>query len=48
MPKTTLAGHPLHPQLVGFPIGLLPFGLVMDAMYAVTNDEAYARPPITR
>jgi uncharacterized membrane protein len=43
MPKTTLAGHPLHPQLVGFPIGLLPFGLVMDAMYAVTDDEAYAR-----
>jgi uncharacterized membrane protein len=30
MPKLTLAGHPLHPQLILFPAGLLPFSFVLD------------------
>ncbi len=42
MPQTTLAGHPLHPQLVGFPLGLLPFSCVMDLMYLATRKQAYA------
>jgi uncharacterized membrane protein len=48
MPKTTFAGHPLHPQLVGLPIGLLPFSFVMDTAYAVTREKTYAKLPITR
>jgi len=43
MPRVTVAGHPLHPQLVGFPIGLIPFSFVMDCMYAATGDKNYAR-----
>ncbi len=42
MPQTTLAGHPLHPQLVEFPLGLLPFSLVMDVMHVVTGKKSYA------
>ncbi len=43
MPKTTLAGHPLHPQLVEFPLGLLPFSCLMDVMHYVTGNESYAK-----
>ena len=42
MPKSTLAGHPLHPRLIGAPTALLPFSLVMDVAYAVTGNETYA------
>ena len=42
MAKTTLAGHPLHPQLISAPSALLPFSLVMDLMYDMTGDESYA------
>jgi uncharacterized membrane protein len=43
MPRVTVAGHPLHPQLVGFPIGLIPFSFAMDCMYAATGDKNYAK-----
>jgi uncharacterized membrane protein len=42
MPKSTFAGHPLHPQLVAAPMGLLPFACVMDVLHAVTEEEEYA------
>jgi uncharacterized membrane protein len=42
MKQWTLAGHPIHPQIVAFPIGLLPFSTVMDAMYLTTGRECYA------
>src|SRR5947209_7938598 len=42
MPMTTFAGHPLHPQLVEFPLGLLPFSFAMDVMHLVTGDASYA------
>ena len=42
MPKSTLAGHPLHPQLIGAPTALLPFSLIMDVAHAVTGNETYA------
>jgi uncharacterized membrane protein len=42
MPKSTFAGHPLHPQLISLPLGLLPFACVMDLMYARTEKEEYA------
>lgn len=43
MAKTTFAGHPLHPQLITAPAGLLPFSFVMDLVYDITGDEAYAQ-----
>jgi uncharacterized membrane protein len=42
MPLTTFAGHPLHPQLVEFPLGLLPFSFAMDLMHLTTRDPSYA------
>jgi uncharacterized membrane protein len=42
MPLTTLAGHPLHPQLVAFPIGLLSYSCVMDVMHSLTGRPEYA------
>ena len=40
--KTTLAGHPLHPQLIVAPAGLLPFSFIMDLMHALTGKRTYA------
>lgn len=42
MPKSTLGGHPLHPQLITAPAALLPFSLIMDVMHLRTGDETYA------
>jgi uncharacterized membrane protein len=42
MPQITLAGHPLHPQLIVMPAGLLPFSLLLDALHAKTRDQSYA------
>lgn len=42
MPKSTFAGHPLHPMMIVVPAGLIPFGFVLDAMYRRTGDESYA------
>ncbi len=42
MALTTLAGHPLHPQLVGFPIGLFSYSFVLDLLHAATGRKAYA------
>jgi uncharacterized membrane protein len=43
MPKSTLAGHPLHPMLVVAPAALLPFAAVLDAMHRVTDNDDYAK-----
>jgi uncharacterized membrane protein len=42
MPFTTLAGHPLHPQLVGLPLGMFPFSFAMDLMHLATGKQSYA------
>lgn len=42
MKQLTLAGHPVHPQVVAAPIALLPFSTVMDVMYLTTGKECYA------
>lgn len=42
MPQATFAGHPLHPQLIVMPAGLLPFSLVLDALHVGTGDHSYA------
>lgn len=41
MPQATLAGHPLHPQLIVMPAALIPFSLVMDYQYRMTCKESY-------
>ncbi len=42
MPHTTFAGHPLHPQLVAFPLGLLPFSFAMDVLHHISGEDSYA------
>ncbi len=42
MPQATFAGHPLHPQLIVMPAGLLPFSLVLDGLHIGTGDHSYA------
>jgi len=41
MPEMTFAGHPLHPQLVSFPIGLFGYSLAMDVTHMLTSDRKY-------
>ena len=42
MPQVTLTGHPLHPQLIVMPAGLLPLSLLLDVLHARTRDQSYA------
>lgn len=42
MPKSTLAGHPLHPILIVAPAALIPFGFLLDAMHRATGKQSYA------
>lgn len=42
MPLITFAGHPLHPMLVEFPLGMLPFSCAMDVMHIVTGKQSFA------
>jgi uncharacterized membrane protein len=42
MPKTTFAGHALHPQLILLPGGLLPFSAFLDAMSLATGKSSYS------
>ena len=42
MPRTTFAGHPLHPQLIVVPAGLLPFSFILDVLHLVTGKRSYA------
>lgn len=42
MPRSTLAGHPLHPMLIVAPAALLPFGFILDAMHQATGKPSYA------
>jgi uncharacterized membrane protein len=42
MPKSTLAGHPLHPMLIVAPAALIPFGFILDAMARSTDNDDYA------
>lgn len=42
MPQVTLMGHPLHPQLITLPAGLLPFSVLLDVMHLTTRDQSYA------
>jgi uncharacterized membrane protein len=40
MAQTTLAGQPLHPQLIRFAVGLLPYSFVMDLLHLATGKKS--------
>ena len=40
--RSTFLGHPLHPQLILLPAGLLPYSFVMDVMHHATGRQSYA------
>lgn len=37
-----LFGHPVHPMLVGFPIGMLGGSVVFDVVYLITGEGRWA------
>jgi uncharacterized membrane protein len=41
--RAAIAGHPIHPMLIAFPIAFLLFALVTDMAYTLTDDAFYAR-----
>src|SRR5947209_17904109 len=41
--RTKVAGHPLHPMLIVFPLGLFIAAVVFDIIYMVTNNTALAQ-----
>jgi uncharacterized membrane protein len=40
--RSTFLGHPLHPQLILLPAGLLPYSFVMDVLHQATGKQSYA------
>ncbi|HZS16907.1 MAG TPA: DUF2231 domain-containing protein [Candidatus Udaeobacter sp.] len=40
--KTTFLGHPVHPMLIVFPLGLLPVASIFDIIYLSTNNGQWA------
>ncbi|HYG33412.1 MAG TPA: DUF2231 domain-containing protein [Clostridia bacterium] len=41
--KAALAGHPIHPMLIAFPIAFLIGMLVADVVYLISEDTFWAR-----
>jgi uncharacterized membrane protein len=41
MPQSTFLGHPLHPQLIVAPAGLLPFSFAMDLLFRATGRRSF-------
>jgi uncharacterized membrane protein len=40
--KVKFLGHPIHPILVVFPLGLLIMALIFDVIYFATDNDAFA------
>src|ERR687886_975143 len=40
--KFKVFGHPLHPQMINFPLGLLTWAWVSDLLYRVTRKPVFA------
>ncbi len=40
--KATFLGHPVHPMLIVFPLGLLPVASIFDIIYLSTNNGHWA------
>jgi uncharacterized membrane protein len=41
--KAKALGHPIHPMLIVFPLGLLSTAAIFDVIYLVTDDGAWAQ-----
>ncbi len=41
--RTKVAGHPIHPMLVTFPIGLLLTAIAFDIVYLISDKPHWAR-----
>ncbi|HET6795713.1 MAG TPA: DUF2231 domain-containing protein [Gemmatimonadales bacterium] len=39
--KVKLAGHPVHPMLIVFPLGLLATAVIFDIIYLITNNSQW-------
>jgi uncharacterized membrane protein len=40
--KAKLFGHPIHPMLIVFPLGLLATAVIFDVLYMITGNGAFA------
>jgi uncharacterized membrane protein len=40
--KTKLFGHPIHPMLIVFPLGLLSIAVLFDVAHLMTGDELFS------
>jgi uncharacterized membrane protein len=40
--RVKLLGHPIHPQLIVFPLGLLATAVIFDVLYILTGNEQLA------
>lgn len=40
--RARLLGHPIHPMLIVFPLGLLMIAVIFDIVYMVTNNPVFA------
>jgi uncharacterized membrane protein len=40
--KAKLFGHPIHPQLIVLPLGLLSAAVVFDIVFLITGDDAFS------
>lgn len=40
--KANFLGHPIHPMLITFPLGLLPIAVIGDIVYLVTSNGYWA------
>ena len=40
--KASIKGHPVHPMLIPFPIVLITAALVIDLVYSLNEDDAWA------
>ena len=38
-----LFGHPIHPMLVNFPLGLLPTAVIFDVVYLSTRNAGWTQ-----
>jgi uncharacterized membrane protein len=39
--RAKIAGHPIHPMLIVFPLGLWVAGVIFDIVYLITSDETF-------
>lgn len=40
--RAKFLGHPIHPMLIVFPLGLLGMSVIFDILFLITDNEAFA------